>query len=263
VLPAFIAGVALIVGGAFALFQTPARGSIQLITSPSDARVLFDGRPVSGNRSPFVIANVRPSTPHSIEVSSDGFSTWSTRLTVGPGQTLQLPEVALVSIPRVASPSVEPGADQGGTATSGAAEVEREAPEGVADPSTAGSGSKRPKTGAATPRSTASARESSSARPVKASAAAPAPKAAPVVQAPKAASAPANGDTGMLRINSRPWSQVRIDGRLVGNTPQMSLRLSPGKHTVLLVNPDFGLRHTMTVQIKRGAVVTKIVDLAP
>jgi hypothetical protein len=66
----------------------------------------------------------------------------------------------------------------------------------------------------------------------------------------------------MLRVNSRPWSQVHVDGRLVGNTPQMSLRLSPGRHTVLLVNPDFGLRKQFPVQIKRGQVVTKIVDLA-
>ncbi len=77
-----------------------------------------------------------------------------------------------------------------------------------------------------------------------------------------AASPATSSDTGMLRINSRPWSQVSVDGRLVGNTPQMSLRLSPGKHTVLLVNPEFDLRKTLTVQIKRGAIVTKIVELA-
>ena len=66
----------------------------------------------------------------------------------------------------------------------------------------------------------------------------------------------------MLRVNSRPWAQIHVDGRLVGNTPQMSLRLSPGRHTVLLVNPEFGLRKTFTVQIRRGAVTTKIVELS-
>ena len=65
----------------------------------------------------------------------------------------------------------------------------------------------------------------------------------------------------MLRVNSRPWAQVHVDGRLVGNTPQMALRLSPGKHTVLLVNPELGMRKTFTVQIKRGSVTTKIIEL--
>ena len=34
---------------------------------------------------------------------------------------------------------------------------------------------------------------------------------------------------------------MHVDGRLIGNTPQMSLRLSPCKHTVLLVNPEFDI----------------------
>jgi hypothetical protein len=83
-------------------------------------------------------------------------------------------------------------------------------------------------------------------------------KPPPVVAAPVAA---AGTDTGMLRVNSMPWAQVHVDGRLVGNTPQMALRLSPGRHTVLLVNPEFSLRKQFTVQIKRGAVTTKVVEL--
>ena len=69
------------------------------------------------------------------------------------------------------------------------------------------------------------------------------------------------GGKGTLRINSRPWSKVYVDGRLVGNTPQMGLLLDSGKHTVTLVNPDFSLRKVLTVNIKRGDTVTKIVNL--
>ena len=65
----------------------------------------------------------------------------------------------------------------------------------------------------------------------------------------------------MLRINSRPWSKVFVDGRPMGNTPQMSLLLPTGKHRVKLVNPDFGLSKTIVVEIKRGEAVTKIVNL--
>ena len=42
------------------------------------------------------------------------------------------------------------------------------------------------------------------------------------------AAAPAGGNQGTLRINSRPWSQVYVDGRLIGNTPQMNIPLSLG-----------------------------------
>jgi hypothetical protein len=67
--------------------------------------------------------------------------------------------------------------------------------------------------------------------------------------------------TGILRINSRPWSEVVIDGRAVGNTPQMNLRLPAGTHTVTLVNSQFGYTKTLKIKLKAGEVVTKIVDL--
>ena len=68
--------------------------------------------------------------------------------------------------------------------------------------------------------------------------------------------------TGKLRINSRPWSQVYVDGRLIGNTPRTDLVLSAGVHTVTLISPDFGYKRVLAVPIKRGETVTKIVDLA-
>ncbi|MCB9621115.1 MAG: PEGA domain-containing protein [Sandaracinus sp.] len=72
---------------------------------------------------------------------------------------------------------------------------------------------------------------------------------------------PAAGGSGALRINSRPWSQVFVDGRLIGNTPQMNIALSAGRHQVTLVNPDFNVRHTISVNISAGETVTRIVDL--
>jgi serine/threonine-protein kinase len=69
------------------------------------------------------------------------------------------------------------------------------------------------------------------------------------------------GAGGMLRLNSRPWSQVYVDGRLVGNTPQMGLPLSPGNHSIRLVNAQMGLTKTFSVAIKGGQMVTKVVNL--
>ena len=69
------------------------------------------------------------------------------------------------------------------------------------------------------------------------------------------------GGSGTLRINSRPWSQVFVDGRLIGNTPQMNISLSAGRHQVTLVNPDFNIRHTISVNVVAGETVTRIEDL--
>jgi len=79
----------------------------------------------------------------------------------------------------------------------------------------------------------------------------------------KAPSAPAAsaGGTGTLRINSRPWSEVHVDGRSVGHTPQMNSRLPAGRHKVMLVNPEFGVRKTLDVTIEAGKTETQIVTL--
>lgn len=71
-----------------------------------------------------------------------------------------------------------------------------------------------------------------------------------------------SADTGTLRINTRPWSQVFVDGELVGNTPQLNLAVPPGKHEIELVNPDFDLRKQLSVIVEAGKTITKILDLA-
>jgi hypothetical protein len=66
---------------------------------------------------------------------------------------------------------------------------------------------------------------------------------------------------GILRVNSRPWSRVIVDGRLIGNTPQMSIPLRAGTHTLNLVNPEFGIDKKLTLEIKAGETVTRAVTL--
>jgi len=65
------------------------------------------------------------------------------------------------------------------------------------------------------------------------------------------------GGAGILRINSLPWSQVFIDGRMVGYTPQRGISLPPGDHDVRLVNPSFHMRKTLQVRIAQGQQVTR------
>lgn len=50
--------------------------------------------------------------------------------------------------------------------------------------------------------------------------------AAPAVRvAPPVAMAP-----GYLSINSKPWAEVSVDGRVLGNTPLLRIRVTPGRH---------------------------------
>lgn len=67
--------------------------------------------------------------------------------------------------------------------------------------------------------------------------------------------------TGTLRVNTRPWSVVTIDGVTIGNTPQLNISLSEGTHTVELVNEDLGLAETVEVEITAGEVTTLVVAL--
>ena len=254
-LPALIAAAAVALFIALSMFQGETPGSIQLTTQPADARVLFDGQPATSTLSPFVIMSVKPGEQHVLEVSADGYRTWSAQLTVGSGQTLQLPVVVLVPLPPstpVATPlpRTEPV-------------VPRSSAQNRVESNVRPASNERrvvPAPTASTPtRVRASEARGSSTQAIPRVTAAPrTPAGPPVVQAPAAT----GSDTGMLRVNSRPWAQVHVDGRLVGNTPQMALRLSPGHHTILLLNPELGMRKTFTVQIRRGAVTTKIVELA-
>jgi hypothetical protein len=86
--------------------------------------------------------------------------------------------------------------------------------------------------------------------------------AAPISKPLAAAPAAASGHGGTLRINSRPWAQVFVDGRLVGNTPQPALQLNAGNHQIKLVNQPMGLTKSFSVSIKAGQMVTKVLNLA-
>ena len=100
--------------------------------------------------------------------------------------------------------------------------------------------------------------------------AAPAPRAVAAAPAPRAKSSSAqddeesegNGSHGTLRINSKPWSEVYVDGAKIGNTPQLNIPLAPGSHEVKLVNGEFNLSRSFKVKIAAGKVTTKIVDRA-
>ncbi|MFK7998084.1 MAG: protein kinase [Polyangiales bacterium] len=69
--------------------------------------------------------------------------------------------------------------------------------------------------------------------------------------------------TGTVDINTRPWSEVYIDGRRVGNTPQRGLTLSSGRHRIRFVNPDFNISVTKTITVRAGENTRVIETLSP
>jgi hypothetical protein len=75
--------------------------------------------------------------------------------------------------------------------------------------------------------------------------------------APAAAPVEPTSGIGILRLNSRPWSQVFVDGKLVGNTPQMGLRLRAGKHQIELVNPQLSMSKKFQVEVQADEIVTR------
>jgi serine/threonine-protein kinase len=66
---------------------------------------------------------------------------------------------------------------------------------------------------------------------------------------------------GGLRLNAKPWAEVYVDGKRVGNTPQTHLELSAGRHRITLQNEEYDLRKTFSVDIEAGVTKTRIIDL--
>lgn len=95
--------------------------------------------------------------------------------------------------------------------------------------------------------------------------AAPAPKtqAAPKATTASAASAApaATSGTGKLTLNTKPASEVFLDGESIGHTPIMNYTVPAGRHTLTFVNEQFGVRRTVAVSVGPDESVRKILDL--
>ena len=70
-----------------------------------------------------------------------------------------------------------------------------------------------------------------------------------------------SGGSGKLRVQTRPWSKVFLDGRLLGTTPLTGIEVDAGRHTLKFVNPEFGIEKEIQVTVKDGDTATKILTL--
>jgi serine/threonine-protein kinase len=84
-----------------------------------------------------------------------------------------------------------------------------------------------------------------------------APKATPAARPDPASSPsprPVAAETGTLNLNSIPRSHVILDGRPLGQTPKIGLKVNAGTHTVVFVKD--GDRRTQSVTLPAGATKT-------
>ncbi len=65
---------------------------------------------------------------------------------------------------------------------------------------------------------------------------------------------------GRLNINARPWAQVSIDGKVLGDTPLGNVSLPVGQHEVVFRHPQLGERRE-TVLVKSGVLTLLSVTL--
>jgi hypothetical protein len=94
----------------------------------------------------------------------------------------------------------------------------------------------------------------------------PAARATEKASEPKAAveKAAAGGGEGYLRLNSKPWTNITVEGKDTGlHTPQTRLKIGAGSHRITLTNPQFGIKETFSVDVKSGETETVIKDLRP
>ncbi len=216
-------------------------GAEAVLVHKSERRVL--------GRTPVDVTLDNDGSRWSLEVSKSGYQTYTQPLALSGGAELSVRAVLAGEgeEPQAVAVAEEPAAHHhhgSGRGESAGSEEPR--------PSEPRASASEPRASAVEPRASASeprASEPASERSERAERARPEPAAS------------SEGGPGTLRINTRPWSQVSIDGRAIGNTPQMNIPLPAGNHRVQLVNPEFNLRKTLTINIKPGQVETQIIAL--
>jgi hypothetical protein len=230
-----------------------ARAGFTLVSDPPGASATLDGKDLGG-RTPFKVEGLLPGK-HLLEVSGSGKS-WSEEITLEPGKMIDI-KASLEKRVAEAPPAPPKEPDQ---------PVVKELP--PVEP-VAAARIRQPKVRAAKepaePREPPVRAAKEPAEPKRKLPAAPVEKEAvepKVAEAPK--EKPAGAGEGYLRIGSKPWTKISVDGKDTGlTTPQTHLKLSAGNHKVTLTNPQFSIKETFTVEIKGGETETVIKDLRP
>mgnify|MGYP003449613770 FL=1 len=249
-----------------------------LSTEPSSALVLVDGMPLA-QRTPVRVVDLAPGE-HRVRVEHDGFAPWEAVLHATTGTILPLPNVSLQPVAVGVGPSESGGkpsrswgnssSERGEssrsdsargdrTDSSARAEAAARKAEAAAVPAPAPEKLEKPEKAEPTREPEPSAPTPQVAEEDKADKA-DKPEDKPAADKPSEPSAPV-AESGKLRVNSRPWSKVFIDGKPYGNTPRLNIELPVGSHVVKLVNDEYHVEKNIEVRISAGQVESVVVNL--
>jgi serine/threonine-protein kinase len=67
-------------------------------------------------------------------------------------------------------------------------------------------------------------------------------------------------EPGRLRLATNPWTTVFFEGKKLGVTPLVDVKLPPGKHVLRATNPGKGIDGRITVEIRPGETTSKSVS---
>lgn len=230
-------------------------GVLQLRTTPAGATVLLDGSPVEGT-TPLTIPQVEPGVEHALVVTLDGWETVTRSVVVDAGEVedidLELTRTPLRDDEALLIVDVDPPTARvlvDGEPHDGGAPVEVRTSAGlhrvVATRSGYGTETRElrlPGGETTRLRLTLERERGSRDRGMRMS-------AAPM------------GGTGALTFDARPWCNVSIDGRSVGQTPIVNHALEAGSHRVTCTNPELGVTRNLRVNIEPGETTRRRLDL--
>ncbi len=229
-------------------------GGFILVSEPPGAAASLDGASL-GLVTPMRVQSVGAGA-HTLEVRL-GNRTWRQQISVEPGKLLEVKAVLPPeegSKPGVTPPSVAENPEKPGVPpTTGTPEkpaVPATGPGPATTPPVAAKGNDEPGKAVTEP-----------AHPTPPHTATPPRPRPPRVTIPRAPAPVATGNFGYLRVNSKPWTKIIVDGVDTGlNTPQTSYRLTPGTHKLTLFNPQFNIKETFTITLNAGETQTVIKD---
>ena len=70
-------------------------------------------------------------------------------------------------------------------------------------------------------------------------------------------------DPAFLTVDSKPWSRVFVDGKLIGTTPLLKFRVAPGAHAIELRNAEQGFLRRQNVELQAGEVQKVVLEETP
>lgn len=232
-------------------------GVVRLQTTPPGATVLVDGREIEGT-TPLNVPELEPGTNHSIAVALDGYVTQSQNVLLDAGEVEELSftleetplgeneaRLRLTTDPPTATVSID-GVEQEGTSPY---VLRLEA------------GSRRIVVSRAGYRSSEQRIELPATETTELNVDLERIRGEGRSQMTMVMTPAPSGAPGTLTFDARPWCNVSIDGRSVGQTPIVNRSLPPGRHRIRCTNPELGATENLSVTIESGQATRRRISL--